>query len=260
MPGPSQGAVRAVLFDLDDTLVPFQTLAHWQWAWKPQGPALPERHVRSAVRKAVRAWDRRRWQGLVGAAPPVGPADYRVFLHDTLLAIADRPLSDSEVESVVDRFLRPSPHGERFDDVARAAHWLDAHQVLFGVLTPLPGPVAKAYAERAGLGSQVPVFADPASPDGARLPTPAAFRSARQALVGRTGRVVYVGDLYWSDFRAAGRAGLESVLLDRTDLFAGLGGTRVRSLDELPAVLEKEAPPLPPAASSDAPASPAAPD
>jgi putative hydrolase of the HAD superfamily len=246
MPAPSERAVRAVLFDLDDTLAPFQSLAHWQWAWKPQGPTLPERHVRSAVRKAVRAWDRRRWQGLVGASPAVGPADYRVFLHDTLLAIADRPLGDSEVESVVDRFVRPSPHGESFPDVAPALHWLDAHNVLYGVLTPLPGPVAKAFVDRLGVRSSVPVFPDPATPESPRLPTSPAFRSARQALAGRTGRVVYVGDLYWSDFRAAARAGLESVLLDRADLFAGLGGTRIRSLDELPALLEKEPAPAPP--------------
>jgi len=88
MPEPPDGADRAVLLDLDDTLAPFQTLAHWQWAWKPQGPLLPERHAKAAIRKSVRAWDRRRWQGLVGAAPPVGAADLRVHLHDTLLAVA----------------------------------------------------------------------------------------------------------------------------------------------------------------------------
>ncbi|HXQ93565.1 MAG TPA: HAD family hydrolase [Thermoplasmata archaeon] len=246
MPAPSEGAVRAVLFDLDDTIVPFQTPAHWQWAWRPQGPALPERHVRSATRKALRAWDRRRWQGLVAAAPPVGPADFRVFLHDTLLAVADRPLGDAEVESGVDRFLRPSPHGETFVDVPVLARWLAAHGVLAGVVTPMTESVAKSFAERSGLGAQLPLFADTGNADSPRLPTPSAFKAAREALVGRTGRVVYVGDLYWSDFRAAARAGLESILLDRMDLFPGLGGTRIRSLAELPALLEKEAPTAPP--------------
>jgi FMN phosphatase YigB (HAD superfamily) len=250
MPDPSEGATRAVLFDLDDTLVPFQTLAHWQWAWKPQGPALPERHARSAIRRSIRGWDRRRWQGLVGAAPSVGAADYRVFLHDALLAIADRPLADAEVESVVDRFLRPSPHGESHPDVAPVVAWLRAHAVPFGVLTPLPEPVARAYLARAGLGANVPLFADPATPDAPRLPAAAAFRAARSALVGRFGRAVYVGDLYWSDVRAAARAGLEAALLDRHDLFEGLGGTRIGSLAELPALLD----------AAPAPAVPAGPD
>jgi putative hydrolase of the HAD superfamily len=246
MSEPSEGANRAVLFDLDDTLVPFQTLAHWQWAWKPQGPALGERHSRAAIRRSVRAWDRRRWQGLVGSLPAVGAADYRLFLHDTLLAVADRALADTEVESVVDRFFRPSPHGEGFPDVAGAVRWLRANAIPFGVLTPLPESVAKAYLTRAGVPANVPLFADPAVPDAPRLPAAAAFRAARTALAGRSGRVVYVGDLYWSDVRAAARAGLESILLDRTDLFEGLGGTRIRTLDELPVLLQSD--PAPPAA------------
>ncbi|HEY1198566.1 MAG TPA: hypothetical protein VGG32_07560, partial [Thermoplasmata archaeon] len=66
--GPHE--VDAVLLDLDDVLVPFQTPAAWQWAWRPQGPVLGERRVKAAVRRALKAWDRRRWQGLTGKAPP----------------------------------------------------------------------------------------------------------------------------------------------------------------------------------------------
>jgi FMN phosphatase YigB (HAD superfamily) len=245
MPEPPDGADRAVLLDLDDTLAPFQTVAHWQWAWKPQGPLLPERHAKAAIRKSVRSWDRRRWQGLVGAATPVGAADLRVHLHDTLLAVAGRPLGDFEVESVVDRFLRPSPHSETYDDVPVLGRWLKDHGVPFGVLTPFAEPVARAFLARTGLPPDVPVFADPATPEAPRLPTAAAFRAARKSLAPRSARVIYVGDLYWSDVRAAARAGLEAVLLDRSDAFEGLGGTRIRSLSELPALLEKAPTPEP---------------
>lgn len=239
MPEPPEGADRAVLFDLDDTLAPFQTVAHWQWAWKPQGPLLPERHAKAAIRRSVRAWDRRRWQGLVGAAPPTGAADLRLHLHDTLLAVAGRPLGDYEVESVVDRFLRPSPHSETFEDVPTVGRWLRDHQVPFAVVTPFSEPVARAFLARTGLPSDVPVIADPETPESPRLPAAAAFRAARKAVAPRSARVVYVGDLYWSDVRAAARAGLEAILLDRSDAFEGLGGTRIRSLAELPALLEK---------------------
>jgi FMN phosphatase YigB (HAD superfamily) len=246
MPEPPDGADLVVLFDLDDTLAPFQTLAHWQWAWKPQGPILPDRHAKAAIRKSVRAWDRRRWQGLVGAAPPVGAADLRLYLHDTLLAVAGRPLGDYEIESVVDRFLRPSPHSETFDDVPPAGRWLKERGVPFGVVTPFPETVARAFLARTGFATDVPLLADPAAADAPRLPTAAAFRAARKALAPKTARVVYVGDLYWSDARAAARAGLEAVLLDRSDGYAGLGGTRIRSLAELPKLLEAApAPPTP---------------
>ncbi|MCI4361570.1 MAG: HAD family hydrolase [Thermoplasmata archaeon] len=246
MPEPPDGADPLVLFDLDDTLAPFQTLAHWQWAWKPQGPLLSERHAKAAIRKSVRAWDRRRWQGLVGAEPPVGAADFRLHLHDTLLAVAGRPLGDYEVASVVDRFLRPSPHSETFDDVPGIGHWLKDHGVAFGVLTPFPEPVARAFLARTGLPPDVPLLADPGSPEAPRLPAAAAFRAARTSLASKTTRVFYVGDLYWSDVRAAARAGMESVLLDRTDAFEGLGGTRIRSLTELPKLLEAAPPSAPP--------------
>jgi len=255
MPDPSEGAALGVLFDLDDTLVPFQTVAHWQWAWKPQGPVLNERHVRAALRRSVRAWDRRRWQGLVGSAPPVTAADYRLHLHETLRAVAGRVLPDSEVEVVVDRFLKPSPHGEVFADVVPGLTALRARQVPVAVLTPLPESVARALLGRAGVAADVPVFADPAVPEAPRLPSAAAFRNARNGLVGRAARTVYVGNLYWSDVRAAARAGLEPVLLDRLDLFEGRQGARIRSLAELSTFLER-APGPADAEPSDGPANP----
>ncbi|MCI4330065.1 MAG: HAD hydrolase-like protein, partial [Thermoplasmata archaeon] len=108
-----------------------------------------------------------------------------------------------------------------------------------------PEPVARAFLTRTGLPTDVPLFADPGIPEAPRLPTAAAFRAARKLLGSKTARVVYVGDLYWSDVRAAARAGLEPVLLDRTDAFEGLGGTRIRSLSELPALLERAPIPAP---------------
>jgi putative hydrolase of the HAD superfamily len=243
---PAVAAVSAVLLDLDDTVLPFQTVAHWQWAWRPQGPVLPERHARAAIHRSVRSWDRRRWQGVAGAAPPVGAVEYRLHLHDTLQALAGRPLGDAEVEAVVDRFLKPWPHQETYPDVPPLAAWLKAHQVPFAVLTPFPEELAKSLATRSGLGADVRVLAAPAAAEEPKLPALAAFRAARKEMGGRGGRVVYVGNLYWSDVRAAARAGLESVLLDRLGLFEGLGGTRLSSLAGLPALLE--APPAPPPA------------
>ncbi|MGA7862230.1 MAG: hypothetical protein WCB19_10320, partial [Thermoplasmata archaeon] len=69
-------ALRAVLWDFDDTLVPVHTIERWQWAWKPQGPRLNERHVRASIREGLRRWDRRRWQGLVGDLPPADAGAY----------------------------------------------------------------------------------------------------------------------------------------------------------------------------------------
>jgi FMN phosphatase YigB (HAD superfamily) len=246
MTDPAEGAPRAVLFDLDDTLVPFQSVAHWQWAWKPQGPILSERHARAAIRRSVRAWDRRRWQGLVGSAPPAGPAELRLHLHDTLIAVAGRPLADAEIESVVDRFLRPSPHSETYPDVPGAIAWLRAEGIPFGVVTPLPEDVARAFLSRTAAGAEARLFADPGTPDAPRLPSAAAFRTARSAIAPPGARVVYVGNLYWSDVRAATRAGLEAVLLDRLEMFEGLGGARIENLGALRTLFEAAPAPVAP--------------
>jgi FMN phosphatase YigB (HAD superfamily) len=242
MSDPAAAAVSAVLFDLDDTVLPFQTVAHWQWAFRPQGPVLNERHANAAIHRTVRAWDRRRWQGVAGAAAPVGAAEYRLHLHDTLQAIAGRPLADAEVEIVVDRFLKPWPHQETYSDVPVVAAYLKARSIPFAVLTPFPEALARTLASRTGLGADVRVLAAPAEPGAPLVPAIAAYRVARRAVGGRSGRVVYVGNLYWSDSRAAARAGLEAVLLDRLGLFEGLGGSRIVSLAELPKLLE--APPV----------------
>ena len=64
-----------------------------------------------------------------------------------------------------------------------------------------------------------------------------AFRSAAEALGAPAERVGYVGDLFWSDVRAAARAGLAAVLLDRRDAWPKVHSGRLTTLDELEATL-----------------------
>jgi FMN phosphatase YigB (HAD superfamily) len=214
VPASSSLAVDAVLFDLDETLVPFQTLAHWQWAWHPQGPLLSERHVRSALHRSLHAWDRRRWLGVARRGPPVGWNDYRAHLKDTLLAVAGRTLPESDATIVVDRFLKPAWEIERFPDADRAVADLRASGIKLGVLTPLPKELAETMVRRVGLG-ELPVIEPEPGPSNPGLPAPGAFRSASKRFGSIPARTAFVGDLFWSDYRAALRAGLFAVLLER---------------------------------------------
>lgn len=234
--------VRAVLLDLDDTLVPWQTIAHWQWAWRPRGPVLSERHVRAALRRQLHLWDRRRWQALVGRAPAVDVAAYRTFLAETLAAISGHPLPEPETHAVVERFLKPAHEPESYPDAFSAVSALLERHLRVGVTTELPAESARLALRRAGLPEALLV--QPGDAPEARPPTVAGFREVAKALGARPSETWFVGDLFWSDVRAAARAGLTSVLIDRADASDQVLETRIRSLAELPKLLD--APPAPP--------------
>jgi len=227
--------VEAVVFDLDDVLVPFQTPAAWQWAWRPQGPLLGERRVKAAVRRALKAWDRRRWQGLTGKAPPVDLPALRAYIADSLGAVAGHTLPPAETEAVVRRFLHPAGEVERYPDVATTLDRLTAAGVRMGVLTPLPAESARWLLHRCGIPESLLL----GTGDGPLpcVPDRSAFRSAAGALGAPPDRVAYVGDLFWSDVRAAARAGLAAVLLDRRDAWPKVLTGRLTSLDQLESTL-----------------------
>ncbi|HYA54349.1 MAG TPA: HAD family hydrolase [Thermoplasmata archaeon] len=221
----------SVLFDLDDVLVPYQTPAAWQWAWRPQGPVLGDRRVRAAVRRGLKAWDRRRWQGLTGKAPPADLAALRAHLAETLTLVAGHALPAAETEAVVRRFLRPAGEVERYDDVARCLDRLRSAGVKFGAVTPLPAESAHWLLHRCGLPETL-VLGSGDGP-GPTVPDRAAFRAAAEALGTAVERIAYVGDLFWSDVRAAARAGMAAVLLDRRDAWPKVLTGRMTSLDAL---------------------------
>jgi FMN phosphatase YigB (HAD superfamily) len=229
--------LRAVLWDFDDTLVPVHTLERWQWAWKPQGPRLNERHARASIREGLRRWDRRRWQGLVGDSPPADATAYHDALREMLFAIAGRPLPEPETEAVLARFPKYPGPVEAFPDVRPCLETLQGRGIRMGVLVGTAYPRARELLGRLRLTEQLPeVFGD--GGEEPRPPVAAAFRAACAKLEVQSDETAFVGDLFWSDARAASRAGLHGVLLDRNDWWSRLESVRVRSLTELPALLE----------------------
>ena len=227
--------LAAVLFDLDDVLVPFDSTAAWQWAWRPQGPVLGDRRVRSAVRRSLRSWDRRRWQGLTGRATPADLDALRAHLVETLWAIAGHPLPEPETEAVVRRVLRPAGEVERFPDVRPALDRLAAQGVRLGIVTPLPAESARWLLRRCGIDDSMLMVAG--DPPGPVPPDRAAFRSACERLGAEANRAAFVGDLFWSDVRAAHRAGLAAVLLDRRESWPKVRAGRIVTLDVLETTL-----------------------
>jgi putative hydrolase of the HAD superfamily len=242
--------LRAVLWDFDDTLVPVHTVERWQWAWKPQGPRLNERHARASIREGLRRWDRRRWQGLVGDAPAADGGAYHDALREMLVAIAGRPLPEAETEAVLARFPKYPGPLEPYADVRPCWDALRGRGIRMGVLIGTPFPRARELLGQLQLSETPPeIFGD--GNDGPHAPLPGAFQSACAKLEVLEHDAAFVGDLFWSDTRAAGRAGLHGVLLDRNDWWSRLESVRVRSLAELPAILSS--PPAAPGADATEP-------
>jgi putative hydrolase of the HAD superfamily len=241
--------VDAVVFDLDDVLVPFHTVRAWQWAWRPQGPVLGERRVQSAVRRSLHAWDRRRWLGLTGKAPPADLGALHEHLAATLRAVAGHTVPAAEAEAVVRRMLRPAGEVDRYPDVAPALERLRHAGVKVGVLTPLPVESARWLLRRLGLAEDLLVGTG--DPPGPCVPAREAYRAAVDRLGVPAARTAFVGDLYWSDMHASQRAGLTAILLDRTESWPNVKAGRLTTLDGLERGLAPSPPSGPvPAASS----------
>jgi FMN phosphatase YigB (HAD superfamily) len=238
--------MRAVLFSVEETLVPEQTPERWQWAWRPLGPVLPERHVRAALKRSLHAWDRRRWEGLVGGAPAVGAEAYREFLRSTLVEIAGHRLPEAETEAVVDRFLRAPVERPPPPDVPATLAGLRALGITLVAIGDRPGPSASENLKRAGIRPAVDLVVGEAL-DAPWPPSKEAFRAAAKAAGCRPSELAFVGHLYWSETRAAHRAGLPAYLLDRQGWWPRVEERRLSSLAELPALLTAPAAPAPPA-------------
>jgi putative hydrolase of the HAD superfamily len=75
--------------------------------------------------------------------------------------------------------------------------------------------------------------------EGVEKPDPRLFEIALERSGAQRGETLHVGDLYHVDVQGARGAGLDAVLLDPADLYAGFDCRRIRSLGELPGIIEE---------------------
>lgn len=256
MAAPTLPTVRTVLFSLEEAVVPWQTVAHWQWAWRPQGPVLGPRHTARVLRTALHDWDRRRWAVVTGQAPAPSAEEYREHLATTLTRVAGHSLPAAEGAAVVDRFLRPAAAYEPYRDLPRALAALRASGRTVRLVSTVPGVDAVAWMRWAGLPAEL--LLRPAPADGPPLPHPKAYRRLVEELAVERAETVWVGALYWSDVRAAGRADLRALLLDRLEAWPDVGAVRLATPESLPGLLDRL--PAEPVASPSPVAEPGAPE
>ncbi len=98
----------------------------------------------------------------------------------------------------------------------------------------------KALFERLDLARHFDVMLDSAE-EGVEKPDPRLFELALARSASRPERTVHVGDLFHVDVEGARSAGVEGILLDPHDLYAGYDCTRIKDLRELPELLSGRA-------------------
>ena len=121
------------------------------------------------------------------------------------------------------------------DGVPDALDRLRAMGVKLVVVSNANGKL-KVLFERLDLARRFDVMLD-SHEEGVEKPDPRLFEIALERSGAQRGETLHVGDLYHVDVQGARGAGLDAVLLDPADLYAGFDCRRIRSLGELPEIV-----------------------
>ncbi len=122
------------------------------------------------------------------------------------------------------------------DGVPEALDQLRAMGLKLVVVSNANGKL-KVLFDRLGLARRFDVMLDSAV-EGVEKPDPRIFEIALERSGAHREETLHVGDLYHVDVIGARGAGLDAVLLDPADLYAEFDCRRIRSLGELPALIQ----------------------
>ncbi|GAA1608986.1 HAD family hydrolase [Actinoplanes couchii] len=220
--------MRAVLFDLDDTLVDQVTAARtavvgWAAAHGIDDPGVHERWAALSEPHYAR-WQRREitFQGQRRGR-------VREFLG--------RDLTDAAADELFAGYLERYEAGwVAFDDALPTLRRFRDAGLTVAVLTNGDEDQQRDKLERTGLAGAVDVLvASSALPAG--KPDPRAFRHAVDLLGVVPEQAVMIGDSLEKDVRGALAAGLSAILLDRSGAHPDAGVPTIRTLDEAPTAM-----------------------
>jgi putative hydrolase of the HAD superfamily len=233
--------IRAVLWDVDDTLFDYTTADRTGMRAHLLAERLLDRY--GSVEEALAHW--RRITDAQWARFSAGEVSFEEQRRDRVRVFLGRPeLTDAEAESWFARYLR---HYESawalFPDVLPALDALAA-RYRHAVLSNSSLRVQEHKLRLLGVWDRFEAVLC-AAELGVSKPEARAFHAACEALGLAPHQVAYVGDHPEIDGRGAAEAGLLSVWIDRAGAVAdggaggprGAGPHRISSLAELPAVL-----------------------
>ncbi|MGW0139762.1 HAD family hydrolase [Streptomyces calvus] len=232
-------AIRAVVWDVDDTLFDYTTADREGMRAHLLAEGLLARY--SSVEEALARW--REITDLQWARFAAGEVDFETQRRDRTRVFLDRELTDAEAD---DWFRRYVTHYESawslFPDVLPVLDAL-ATSHRHAVLSNSSLHVQDRKLRVLGVHDRFEAILC-AAELGVSKPEPRAFLAACEALALPPDQVAYVGDHPEIDGRGAAEAGLLSVWIDRGGAYAAVeppvGPRRIASLAELPSLLRAD--------------------
>lgn len=227
--------MRAVLFDVDDTLVDHAGAQRSAIVGHLRELDLP--HDEQAVRQWADATDKHFQRHLTGELTLQEHRRERVrevMAHHDVVGLTD----EAADEWFADYTVRFQAGWRAYDDVLGALDRLHERDLLVGIISNYGSEHQRNKLSAVGLGGRFDVVVG-LDTLGVGKPDPRIFRHACELIGTSPGETAYVGDRLEHDAIGARDAGLVAVWLDRDD--SGLpvpdGVTRIGSLDELESVL-----------------------
>ncbi|MFF0116354.1 HAD family hydrolase [Streptomyces prasinus] len=229
-------AIRAVVWDVDDTLFDYTTADREGMRAYLLAEELLARYA--SVEEALAHW--REVTDAQWARFAAGEVDFETQRRDRIRVFLERELTDTEADDWFGRYL---VHYEAawslFPDVLPVLDALAASH-RHAVLSNSSLHVQDRKLRALGVHDRFEAILC-AAELGVSKPEPAAFLAACEALALPPDQVAYVGDHPEIDGRGAAEAGLLSVWIDRGGVYATaeppVGPRRIVSLGELPALL-----------------------
>jgi putative hydrolase of the HAD superfamily len=216
--------MRAVLFDLDDTLVDQRTAARVAVVGWAAGLGIADADV-------AQRWARisTRCYALYQSRELTFTQQRRERVREFL----DAPLTDQQADALFADYLERYEAGWAvFEDAVPAVRRARAVGLPVVVLTNGEENQQRRKLGRLGLAHEIDLLvASSMMPAG--KPDPRAFRHAVDLIGVDAGEAMMVGDSLPIDVLGAQAAGLRAVLVDRADAHADTDVPRVRSLSEL---------------------------
>jgi len=206
----STGAIRAITFDLDDTLWPFAPIAL-------RIESALDAFFREYSPQTARMYPPERMQVLraqVWGEHPELAYDVQALRQLTILqALRDSDGDPALLEGASEVFLRARNEVEFYPDALAALARLSARKPMAAVTN------GNADLARVGLGHLF-AFRLSACEFGAAKPEPGIFRAACERLGYAPSEVLHVGDNIEADVLGAARAGLRTCWIKRPDMHA----------------------------------------
>ena len=225
---------KAVFFDL------FQTLVHYEppreellaQALKELGVEIAAAALRHPLVSADEFIYRELARKALGQRTPEEKMALYIRYQEILLEQAGIKPAPELVRGVLGRMQRQQMKLVLFEDVAPALSGLKKRGLVLGMISNVDSDMAADF-ERLGLPAWLDVIVT-SSEAGVSKPDPGIFREALRRAGVPPGAAVFVGDQYQVDVVGARGAGLEGILLDRTDFYREITDCpRIKSLSEL---------------------------